>query len=116
MGLIPVRLPIVDWTTERVFDYFNERGIPLNPLYARGHVRVGCYPCLLARKSEWQAAAADPTGRAHIERLIALEDRWKNEGNPRKFIRVHRVWDVRDFLHGVEVPELEASECGQCSL
>lgn len=26
--------------------------VPLNPLYKRGHERVGCFPCIYARKEE----------------------------------------------------------------
>jgi 3'-phosphoadenosine 5'-phosphosulfate sulfotransferase (PAPS reductase)/FAD synthetase len=116
IGLIPVKLPIVEWNTEQIFDHIKNESAPLNPLYGRGHSRVGCYPCLLARKSEWKAAGQDPAGRQHIESMIALEDQWKAEGNPRKFIKVHRVWDVRDFLAGNDVRELFNEECGYCSI
>lgn len=117
LGQIPVRLPIVDWNTERVFAYIISEGAPLNPLYARGHHRVGCYPCLLARKAEWQAAARDEAGAGHLRRMISLEDEWTQNGNPRKFIKVHRVWDVRKFLSdaAADLPEA-AEECGYCSI
>lgn len=116
LGRISCRLPIVSWNTEDVFAYLRNENAPLNALYSRGHHRVGCYPCLLSRKSEWQAAGKDPAGREHIQKMIALEDKWKAEGNPRKFIKVHRVWDVRDFLDGKEVRELANEECGYCSI
>jgi len=116
IGQIPVRLPIVNWTTSEVFEYFDLWGEPLNALYQRGHHRVGCYPCLLARKAEWVAAAKDPTGSDHIRKLIEREDRWKADGNKRKFIKVHRVWDVRNFLKGQDVRELKSDECGYCSI
>jgi predicted metal-dependent hydrolase len=70
----------------------------------------------LARKAEWQLAGKDPVGRQHIETMVALEDKWKAEGNPRKFIKVHRVWDVRDFLGDRDVRELANEECGYCSI
>lgn len=118
IGRIPVRLPIVDYTTEQVFDYIRAEGAPLNALYGKGHHRVGCYPCLLARKAEWQLAGRDPVGREHLQRLIALEDQWVSEGNPRKFIKVHRVWDARKFVEdgGANLPELTQEECGYCSI
>ena len=118
LGLIPCLLPIVDWNTQAVFDYIEKSGAPLNPLYAKGHVRVGCYPCLLARKSEWQSAGNDMYGRQNILHLIEFEDKWRDEGNPRKFIKVHRKWDVRLFISGESAslePETE-SECGYCSI
>ena len=116
LGDISVKLPIVEWTTEQIFDYINQEKAPLNALYGRGHHRVGCYPCLLARKSEWQAAGKDPAGQEHLKKMIALEDKWKAEGNPLKFIKVHRVWDVRNFLEGKDVRELANEECGYCSI
>lgn len=117
LGKIPCRLPIVDWNTEKVFAHLVSEGAPINELYAKGHHRVGCYPCLLARKAEWQSAAKDPTGAEHLRRLIALEDEWAANRNPRKFIKVHRVWDVRKFLtdDGDHLPEA-AGECGYCSI
>lgn len=116
VGAIPVKLPIVSWTTEDVFAHLAREAAPVNVLYSRGHSRVGCYPCLLARKSEWQMVAKDETGRAHIEQMIELEERWKSECNPRKFIKVHRIWDVRDFLKGNDVRDLFKDECGYCSI
>lgn len=117
LGAIACRLPIVSWDTAKVFAYLRDEGSPLNPLYARGHHRVGCYPCLLSRKAEWQAAAADATGAEHLKQLIAREDEWAANGNPRKFIKVHRKWDVRAFLANAadELPEA-AEECGYCSI
>jgi len=116
IGQIPVKLPIVSWCTEDIFKYIAEEKAPLNALYARGHSRVGCYPCLLARKSEWQMAGQDPAGIYHIKEMIKLEDQWREEKNHRKFIKVHRIWDVRDFLAGKDVRELANEECGYCSI
>jgi 3'-phosphoadenosine 5'-phosphosulfate sulfotransferase (PAPS reductase)/FAD synthetase len=58
-------------------------------LYAKGHKRVGCYPCLLANNNEWQMAAQDPVGRQNIKKLIAIEDKFILEKNPRKMIKIH---------------------------
>jgi len=44
--------PIAYWGTQRVFDYHKENGIEVNPLYKKGFSRVGCYPCIYARKHE----------------------------------------------------------------
>lgn len=61
---------------------------------------------------------AEFSGREHLRKLIALEDRWKAEGNPRKLIKVHPVWDVRNFLEEGASDALPdaASECGYCSI
>jgi 3'-phosphoadenosine 5'-phosphosulfate sulfotransferase (PAPS reductase)/FAD synthetase len=44
--------PILDWSHDQVFAYLRETGTPVNPLYGTGFSRVGCGPCLYARKSE----------------------------------------------------------------
>ena len=39
--------PIYRLTDNEVWAYINERGIKVNPLYARGYKRVGCIGCPL---------------------------------------------------------------------
>ncbi|WP_294966857.1 phosphoadenosine phosphosulfate reductase family protein [Sulfurimonas sp.] len=51
---IKTLFPVAYWTTQRVFDYHKEHNIEVNPLYKRGFSRVGCYPCIYARKHELQ--------------------------------------------------------------
>lgn len=43
--------PIIEWSEEAVISYVKDHG-PLNPLYENGSARVGCYPCIHARKAE----------------------------------------------------------------
>jgi 3'-phosphoadenosine 5'-phosphosulfate sulfotransferase (PAPS reductase)/FAD synthetase len=50
-GLTIVR-PIHKWTAEQVFAKHREHGIEPNPLYTMGMGRVGCMPCINARKDE----------------------------------------------------------------
>lgn len=69
--LVRVRLPIVHRSTAWVFEYLRDAGERINPLYARGHKRVGCYPCILASISSFRLAARDPVGR---ETVIKLRD------------------------------------------
>jgi phosphoadenosine phosphosulfate reductase len=42
--------PIIDWSSDDVWDFIKERGIPFNPLYNCGHKRVGCIACPQAGK------------------------------------------------------------------
>lgn len=42
---IKIRLPIVDWQDDQVFEYLADEE---NPLYSHGFSRVGCFPCLAA--------------------------------------------------------------------
>jgi 3'-phosphoadenosine 5'-phosphosulfate sulfotransferase (PAPS reductase)/FAD synthetase len=74
LAVVRVRLPIVDKSTPWVYEQLRMRGEKINPLYARGHHRVGCYPCLLAGMRDFRLAARDPVGREHIIRLDQLRD------------------------------------------
>lgn len=44
--------PLLQWTIEDVLTIHNRHGVKVNPLYQRGHSRVGCYPCIYAGKEE----------------------------------------------------------------
>lgn len=44
--------PLLRWTEAQIFDYLKAKGVPPNPLYEAGFVRVGCFPCIHARKLE----------------------------------------------------------------
>lgn len=44
--------PIIDWTVEDVFALHRKTGIRWNPLYEKGMGRVGCMPCIHAKKEE----------------------------------------------------------------
>lgn len=63
---VVTRLPIVEVTTPGVFQFLRDRGDAVNPLYAKGHKRVGCFPCLLAGKGSMKLTASDPEGRANL--------------------------------------------------
>lgn len=45
-------MPLRDWSLEEVFAIHREFSIPLNPLYALGAHRVGCWPCVNCGKVE----------------------------------------------------------------
>lgn len=44
--------PLIDWTEAQVFAFIKSKGLEPNPLYSAGFSRVGCFPCIHARKSE----------------------------------------------------------------
>lgn len=44
--------PILRWTAEQCFEMHKKHGIKHNPLYEQGMGRVGCMPCIHARKDE----------------------------------------------------------------
>lgn len=49
--------PILRWTVEEVLAIHHRHGIEVNPLYKRGHDRVGCYPCVYANKEDIRLVA-----------------------------------------------------------
>jgi 3'-phosphoadenosine 5'-phosphosulfate sulfotransferase (PAPS reductase)/FAD synthetase len=44
--------PILQWTIDDVFAMHRKHGVKPNPLYQQGMGRVGCMPCIHARKDE----------------------------------------------------------------
>ena len=63
--------PIFHWKLADVMKIHAEFGIKPNPLYSRGVERVGCWPCIFARKAEIRVVA-DTTPEV-IERLAQWE-------------------------------------------
>lgn len=82
--------PILNWTHEDVFDLAKRHGIKPNPLYQQGCSRVGCMPCIHARKSELaEIFARWPEEIARVaewERLVAACSR---RGNSTFFPSTH---------------------------
>lgn len=44
--------PLVDWSKQQCFELLAKHGVEPNPLYKLGCRRVGCMPCINARKAE----------------------------------------------------------------
>lgn len=63
--------PILRWSMQDVIDIHSRHGVRPNPLYLAGADRVGCYPCIFARKAEIRRMAAESP--AAIDRVRALE-------------------------------------------
>jgi len=49
--------PILSWSADQVFEFHRKHGVEWNPLYEKGMGRVGCMPCINARKGELSAIA-----------------------------------------------------------
>lgn len=63
--------PILRWTTQDVIDIHQKYGVVPNPLYLHGAERVGCFPCIYARKAEIRLVAA--LWEARIDEIAAME-------------------------------------------
>lgn len=69
--------PILQWTEADVVDIHTRHGVRPNPLYLKGHNRVGCFPCIFERKEGIRLIAQD-----HPERIVQirqLEERVQGE-------------------------------------
>lgn len=79
--------PLLAWTFADVRAIHARHGLAPNPLYLRGAERVGCWPCIHARKSEIKIVAeSDP---ARIDLIEQLERELSD-----------RAQDGRFFFHG----------------
>jgi 3'-phosphoadenosine 5'-phosphosulfate sulfotransferase (PAPS reductase)/FAD synthetase len=63
--------PILTWSVADVLAIHHRHGVQVNPLYQRGHDRVGCYPCIFARKEEVRLVAQHMPER--IDEIRELE-------------------------------------------
>jgi 3'-phosphoadenosine 5'-phosphosulfate sulfotransferase (PAPS reductase)/FAD synthetase len=63
--------PLLSWTLDDVVAIHKRHGLRPNPLYLLGASRVGCWPCIYARKSEIRLVAEMDPGR--IDEMRALE-------------------------------------------
>lgn len=81
--------PLIEWSEDQVFEYLRKKGIPPNPLYAAGFVRVGCFPCIHARKSE----------------LAALPE-WAWEKLEEWESKLGRSWFPAGLVPGIHIPSI----------
>lgn len=102
--------PILKWTHDDVFALARRHGIKPNPLYQQGCSRVGCMPCIHARKSELaEIFSRWPEEIARVAAWEKLVARCSRRGNstffpssqdPRKAER--RIDFVSLKSHGIE--------------
>lgn len=81
--------PLLRWSSEQVFEFLREKGVPPNPLYGLGFERVGCFPCIHARKSE----------------LARLPD-WAWQKLEEWEARVGQSWFSAGLIPGVFIPKI----------
>lgn len=73
--------PLMSWSFDDVVAIHKRHGLEPNPLYIRGAQRVGCWPCIFARKAEVRMISErDP---ARIQRIYSLENTVAHEAEAR---------------------------------
>jgi 3'-phosphoadenosine 5'-phosphosulfate sulfotransferase (PAPS reductase)/FAD synthetase len=71
--------PLLRWKFADVLAIHRRHGIPLNPLYSYGASRVGCFPCIMSRKSEIRTIAENFPER--IDAIRTAELSFDADGN-----------------------------------
>lgn len=69
--------PLLHWTVQDVLLAHRAAGVKVNPLYQRGHERVGCYPCIYSNKEEIRLIAKHSPER--IDDIALLEQEASEE-------------------------------------
>lgn len=73
--------PLIKWSVEDVIAIHKRHGLAPNPLYLKGAARVGCWPCIHARKEEIRLVAEiDP---ARIDEIRTLEKETTDQARAR---------------------------------
>lgn len=98
--------PILHWTAAQVFEYHARHGVEPNPLYKQGMGRVGCMPCINARKAELaEISRRFPDEIARVAEWEALVSQVAKRGSTTWFASVtHSPSDdeVHYTTHGIE--------------
>lgn len=124
--------PVFYWTAHEVISYSLDYGLPLNPLYYEGSVRVGCYPCIMCTKAEIthivfnSPETIDKIDRAEIKSnssfftpdYVPLKYRRHKTSDGKKYTRIRDVVDyIRDkhatgnLFSEIEKDESKDSRC-----
>ncbi len=81
--------PILDWSVEDVIAIQRRHNVPMHPLYHAGMSRVGCWPCIFARKSEIRAISDMDPDRIdlirNLEREMVLLRKRRNVERPGRY-------------------------------
>ncbi|CAB5226011.1 CysH 3'-phosphoadenosine 5'-phosphosulfate sulfotransferase (PAPS reductase)/FAD synthetase and related enzymes [uncultured Caudovirales phage] len=65
--------PLIEWKFQEIVDIHKRHNVPPNPLYTRGFSRVGCFPCIFARKSEIKHAYQEKPERFDQIRQLEVD-------------------------------------------
>ncbi|MGB1270474.1 MAG: phosphoadenosine phosphosulfate reductase family protein [Endozoicomonas sp.] len=110
-------MPIHKWSIEEVFAIHGKYNIKVNPLYKKGSLRVGCYPCIMTNKVELNAIARhkpETFDKVYDAEKETGSTFWTAEDTPKKFrrqksinkngkeISLPNAYDIKDWALGVD--------------
>lgn len=135
-GGLTIYRPILKWTVPQVFEIHRRHGIEPNPLYTMGMGRVGCMPCINARKdeileiskrfpeyidriSEWEIAVGQASKRRNATFFPAPGDNADayERGNVRRVVewsKTKRGGVLLDMFRSSDEPDACSSSYGLC--
>ena len=100
--------PILSWTAEDTFAFHRKHGVKPNPLYTLGMGRVGCMPCINARKGELnQIANRFPDAVERIKEWERIVSRAAKRGSSTFFCATNDPTvsaddDIAHETHGID--------------
>jgi 3'-phosphoadenosine 5'-phosphosulfate sulfotransferase (PAPS reductase)/FAD synthetase len=75
--------PLLTWSEQDVIDIHKRHGLRPNPLYLKGATRVGCWPCVYAKKDELRLLQQIDPARVdklrELEGLVTIKAKARNE-------------------------------------
>ena len=103
--------PLLTWPIADVLELHRRHGVPVNPLYQRGHDRVGCYPCIYSRKEEIRLIADNDPGRMDQIRALEVEQTAerasRNEVEPGRYAHAEAVFfQTRDVGRVMKIDDI----------
>lgn len=111
-GLLIYR-PLIRWKHDEVFAQHRKHGVKWNPLYEHGMSRVGCFPCIMCRKSEVKEMSS--RFPEQIDRVAEWEDQVKltSKRGSASFFATDKTPDGRDKLAAGENPSIGIREVAE---
>lgn len=102
--------PLIDWSEDDVIAIHQRHSLAPNPLYLRGRgvSRVGCHPCVFARKDEIAHMAdlspwrVDEIRELESELQARYRERTENDGKPRAVPAFFYATDHRGKLQSID--------------
>nr|MDO8080713.1 phosphoadenosine phosphosulfate reductase family protein [Candidatus Freyarchaeota archaeon] len=102
--------PIQDWTALHVWLYIFQQKVPFNPLYEKGLIRIGCWPCPASKLAEFEMLKKEYPEL--WEKLQKALEKWRKKYNfPKEWIE-HGFWRWKNLPDGQVklMKELKISE------